>query len=35
MNYPFEKNERLTAPKKNGGESANINSCTTNKVWWV
>ena len=25
----------LTAPKKNGGGSANINSCTTNKLWWV
>lgn len=28
-------NEPLTAPKKNGGGSANINSCATNKVWWV
>jgi hypothetical protein len=25
----------VTAPKKNGGGSANINSCATNKVWWV
>jgi hypothetical protein len=24
----------ITAPKKNGGGSANINSCATNKVWW-
>ena len=25
----------VTAPKKNGGGSANINSCATNKIWWV
>ncbi len=25
----------VTAPKKNGGGSANTNSCATNKVWWV
>ena len=25
----------LTAPKKNGGGSANINSCASNKLWWV
>jgi len=25
----------ITAPKKNGGRSANTNSCATNKVWWV
>jgi hypothetical protein len=30
-----KNNEPLTAPKKNGGGSANINSCATNKVWWV
>jgi hypothetical protein len=30
-----KNNEPLTAPKKNGGGSANTNSCATNKVWWV
>lgn len=25
----------ITAPKKNGGGSGNINSCASNKVWWV
>lgn len=28
-----KKHEPLTAPKKNGGGSANINSCAINKVW--
>ncbi len=27
-----KNNEPLTAPKKNGGGSANINSCATNKL---
>jgi len=30
-----KNNEHLTAPKKNGGGSANTNSYATNKVWWV
>jgi len=25
----------VTAPKKNGGRSANTNICATNKIWWV
>jgi|GEM_PF-4643751 len=25
----------VTAPKKNGGRSANTNSWAINKVWWV
>ena len=31
MTIQTENNEPLTAPKKNGGRSANINSCATNK----
>ena len=31
MTIQTENNEPLTAPKKNGGQSANINSCATNK----
>jgi len=27
--------QQVTAPKKNGGRSANTNICATNKVWWV
>jgi len=29
------KAQPITAPKKNGGGSANTNSCATNKVLWV
>jgi len=29
---PRKNNEPLTAPKKNGGGSANTNICATNKV---
>jgi hypothetical protein len=31
MQYQKKNNEPLTAPKKNGGGSANINSCAINK----
>ena len=34
-NNERQNNEPLTAPKKNGGGSANINNCATNKLWWV
>jgi hypothetical protein len=30
-NIAKKKHDPLTAPKKNGGGSANINSCATNK----
>jgi hypothetical protein len=30
-----KNNEPLTVPKKNGGGSADINSCATNKLCWV
>ncbi len=32
---PTKKGQLITAPKKNGGGSANTNICATNKVWWV
>jgi len=35
MTQPTREPLCLTAPKKNGGGSANISSSATNKVWWV